>query len=239
MIESNIPRPAVNQRTRVEIFDAANSQRLSILHLLSAGKLGFRTRPGRRFVFAVEMPIETVSLDRNPPSFANRVLEGGDGLLLRRSRAGHVKDFFFHDRAVQIVDAVTKRNLRKRQTETDPIRGQMIDVIQINSADCEIAKLIDGRSTFDVSEHGGLWFKRERDEAAKAARFILKLPKLSQMVDALLESFDVAVEHRARAAATQSVPNSMNVEPFFGGFFAATNPIPHFSIKDLRATAGD
>src|SRR5258708_2162143 len=109
MIKHNIRWPAMNQGTGVEILNAANSQRLSFLPSLVVGELRFRARPVRcrSLLSAVEMPVITVPLDRNSPSLANGMFERGDALLLRRSCAGHVENLFFHDRAVQIVHAVT------------------------------------------------------------------------------------------------------------------------------------
>src|SRR2546423_13538193 len=59
------------------------------------------------------------------------------------------------------------------------------------------------------------------------------------MIDALLECFNVAVKHRASAAAAHSMPGAMNIQPFLGGFFAATNPIAHASVENFRAATGD
>src|SRR5216117_3336264 len=59
------------------------------------------------------------------------------------------------------------------------------------------------------------------------------------MIDAMGERLDVSVEHGARAAATHSVPGSMDVEPFGGGFFAAADCVAHDGIEDFRATAGN
>src|SRR5207237_5070895 len=86
MIEHDIGWPTVNKRPRVEIFNAANSQRLSIRHSSGAGKLRFRARVARCrfFLCAVEMPVITVALNRDPASFANGVLQRSDALLLRR-----------------------------------------------------------------------------------------------------------------------------------------------------------
>jgi len=116
MIEHNIRWPAVNQGTRVEILNAANSQRLLILHSLGAGQLRFRPQPARcrSLLRAIEMPVIAVALDGNASSLANSMLQRGDALLLWRGRPRHVEDPFFHDRPVQIVHPVTERNLRQR-----------------------------------------------------------------------------------------------------------------------------
>ena len=115
----------------------------------------------------------------------------------------------------------------------------MIDVIEINSADGEVAQLLDRRSALDVSEHGRLRLESKWNETAKSSGFILKLTKLAQMIDALLERFDMAVKHGASAAAAHAMPGPMNIEPFLSRLFAATNPVPHRSIKNFRATASD
>src|SRR6266705_4118554 len=185
------------------------------------------------------MPVITVALDRNSSRFANGMLKRSDALLLRRGCSGHVENFFFHDGAVQISHAVTERHLRQRQTQADPISGQMIDVIEINSADGEIAQLLDGRSALDVSQHCRLRLESKWNKTAKPAGFILKLTKLAQMIDTLLESFDVPVQHGGSDAAAHSMPGPVNIEPFLGRFFAAANPVPHFRIKNFCTAAGD
>lgn len=84
-----------------------------------------------------------VALDGLAAGFADDMFKRGGGLFLWRCGAGHVEDFLFHDRAVQVVDAVAERDLRERQTHADPVGGEMIDVVEVNAADREIAKLLD------------------------------------------------------------------------------------------------
>src|ERR1700736_1810682 len=115
----------------------------------------------------------------------------------------------------------------------------MIDIIEINPAHGEVTQLLDGRSAFDVSEHSRLRFKRERNKAAKAYRFVLKLTELSQMVDAMFERLDVAVEHRASAATAHPMPDPMDIEPFLGRLLTAANPVAYFCVKNLRAATSD
>ena len=115
----------------------------------------------------------------------------------------------------------------------------MVDVIEINPANGEIAKLLDRRGAFDMSKHCCLRLESERNKTTKAAGFILKLTQLPQMIDPLLKRFDVAVEHGTGAAAAHPMPNPMDIEPFFGGFLAAANLFPHFGIKNFGAAAGN
>ena len=60
--------------------------------------------------------------------------------------------FFLQNCAVQIVHAVAERDLRERQSQADPVSGQMVDVVEVNAADREIAKLLKRRGAFYVGE---------------------------------------------------------------------------------------
>ena len=89
------------------------------------------------------MAIVTVALNRNSTSFADRVFQRGNGLLLRCSRTGHVENFFLHNRAVQIIGAIAQRNLRQRQSGADPVGSQMVDVIKVDPADSKVSELLN------------------------------------------------------------------------------------------------
>src|SRR4029450_10134754 len=117
----------------------------------------------------------TVTLHRIAAGFANSMFESSDSLLLGSGCSGHMEDFFFQNRAVQIVHPVAERHLCERQSEADPIGSQVIDVIQIHAAHREIAKLLKRRSTFDVRKDSeGLGrFECERNETGESARLIL------------------------------------------------------------------
>ena len=80
------------------------------------------------------MPVMTVPLDRVAASFADGVFKRSDSLLLRRSGTGHVENFFLQNCSVEIVHTITQRDLSQRQPEADPIRRQVVDVIEVNTA---------------------------------------------------------------------------------------------------------
>src|SRR6266446_2589818 len=183
--------------------------------------------------------VVAVALNWLAASLTNDALESLNRLHLRGGRAGHVENFFFQDGAVQIVHAVTERDLCKRKSHAHPISSKMIDVIEIDAADSEIAKLLKRGSRFDVRKHRGLRFERERNEAGEAAGFILQLAEPAQMIDAVGESFDMSVEHRASAATAHAVPGAMDIGPLGGSFFSAADLIPHDRIENFRAAAGD
>ncbi len=85
------------------------------------------------------MPVMTVALDRLAASFANGVFKRGDSLLLRRGGASHVENFFLQNCSMEIVHTIAQRDLRKRQSKADPIRRQVVDVVEVNTAHREIA----------------------------------------------------------------------------------------------------
>src|SRR6185369_10218772 len=97
--------------------------------------------------------VMTVALDRLAASFADGVFKGGDRLLLRRGRTRHMEDFFLQDSSMEIVDAVAQRDLRERQSEADPIRRQVVDVVEVNAAHCEVAQLLKCGGALDVGEN--------------------------------------------------------------------------------------
>src|SRR6478609_5510336 len=94
----------------------------------------------------------TIALNRLAASFANGVFKRGDSLLLRRGGAGHVENFFLEDCSVEIVHTVAERDLRQRQSKADPIRRQMVDVVEVNTAHREISQLLKRGGALDVGK---------------------------------------------------------------------------------------
>ena len=121
------------------------------------------------------MPVMTVALNRLAASFANGVFKRGDCLLLRRGGAGHVENFLLEDCSVEIVHAVAQGDLRERQSETDPIRRQMIDVVEVSAAHREIAQLIKCGGALDVGKDavGLRRLERKGNKSGEPAGLIL------------------------------------------------------------------
>ena len=119
------------------------------------------------------MAVKAVALNRFTPGFPDCMFEGRDGLLLWSRRSRHVENFFLDDGAVQIVHTVTERDLGERQPHAHPVSCEMVDVIQVNAADGEIAKLLKRRSWFYVREHSGLRFESKRNKTGESSGLIL------------------------------------------------------------------
>ena len=127
------------------------------------------------------MPVMTVALDGLAASFTDGVFKRGDRLLLRRGGAGHVENFFFQDCSMEIVHTVAQRDLRERQSEADPIRSQVVDVIEVNTADREVTQLLKCGGALDVGENsvGLRWLECKRNKPGEPAGLILQLPQLA------------------------------------------------------------
>src|SRR5947199_9519529 len=186
------------------------------------------------------MPVMTVALDRVATTFADGVFKRGDSLLLRRGGAGHVENFFLQDCSVEIVHTVAQRDLRERQSEADPIRCQVVDVVEVNTAHREIAQLLKCGGALDVGKYsvGLRRLERKRNKPCEPAGFIMQLPQLAQMISPMSKRFDVSVKHRARAAAAPRMPRALHVEPFGRGFLAAADLVAHDLTENLVTTPG-
>src|SRR5215471_4710429 len=149
------------------------------------------------------MCVMTVALDRLAASFADGVLKRGDSLLLRRGGTSHVENFLLEDCSMEIVHTVAQRDLRERQSEADPIRCQVVDVVEVDTAYREITQLFKCGCTLDVGEDpvGLRWLECKRNKPCESAGLILQLPQLAQMISAMSKRFDVSVKHCARASA--------------------------------------
>ena len=150
-----------------------------------------------------------------------------------------MENFFLDDGAVQIVHTVTERDLSERQSHAHPVSGEMLDVVQVNAANRQIAKLLKRGSWFYVRKYSGLRFESKGNEPGKPAGFVLQFAELSQMIDALRKRFDMPVEHGACAAAAHLMPRPVDVEPFLGSFFPTANLVPHNGIENFRAAPCD
>ena len=96
---------------------------------------------------------------------------------------------------MEIVDAVAQRDLRERQSEADPIRRQVVDVVEVNTAHREIAQLLKCGGALDVGKYsvGLRGLECKRNKSSEPAGFILQLPQLAQMISPMSKRLDVSV----------------------------------------------
>src|SRR5262249_11846300 len=148
-----------------------------------ARKLGRRWRRAWRSRPVRNMPIMTIALDRLAASFADRVFERGDTLLLRRRGTGHMEDFLLQDCAVKIVHTLAQGAWREGQSRANPISRKVVDIVEENPANPEVTQLLKRRGAFYVGKDPVGWrrLKRKRKNPGNPAGLILQLTQLAQM----------------------------------------------------------
>src|SRR5437868_3061679 len=166
------------------------------------------------------------------------MLESCDGLFLRGFRSCHVENLLFHNRAMQVIDAIGQRYLGEWQSHADPVGGEMLNIIEKDPTNGEITQLLDRGGRFDVRKNGRLRLECKRNKTSESASFVLQFAKLAQVIDSLFECLDMSIKHGASAATAHLVPDPMNVEPLLRAFFAAANLIPYLRVKDFGAAPG-
>src|SRR5438105_15636640 len=87
-----------------------------------------------------------------------------------------------------------------------------------------------------MREHSRLRLKRKWNKTGKATRFILKRAQLAQVIDAMMESLNVSIEHRTRATAAHFMPRPMGIQPFLCCFLATTDLVTHDWVENFCAT---
>ena len=162
----------------------------------------------------------------------------GFRLQLRRVGAGHVKNLLLKDCAVHVVCAVVQRDLREFHPHANPVRGDVVEVVEVQPRDGERAQHVEtGRRVLD-RDLVVVRLIRQRNEAGKTTGFILQLPKLPHMVDTIQKRLEVAKQHRASAPAAECMPRAMHVEVLFSRLLAACDPVAHPFAENLRASSG-
>ena len=140
---------------------------------------------------------------------------------------------------MQIVHAIIQRDRRHLQTEADPVRGDVLEIIEIDARHGQIPEFIKRRRTSDVAQFRTRRsaFKRKRNKTREPAGLILQCPQLPQMIHTLLERFHMSKEHRRRAAHPHFVPRAVHIRPFLRRLLPAADSIAHTGIEYLCAAA--
>ena len=115
----------------------------------------------------------------------------------------------------------------------------MIEVVEVDAADGDGAQRVEAGRRILHRDVVVLRLIGQRDEADEAVRLVLQVAQLAQVIHAVGERLDVAVEHGAGAAPPQPMPGAMDVEIFLGGFLALGDRGADFLAEDLRAAAGE
>ena len=74
--------------------------------------------------------VEAVPLHRDATCLTDGLLKSLYRLLLWCSCSCHVEDLLFDDGAMKVINSVTEGKLRERESKTDPISGDVRNVIE-------------------------------------------------------------------------------------------------------------
>ena len=165
--------------------------------------------------------VERIALRRRLARRPDQIDDVVEAQPLRGVRAGLVVDLLAHDRSLEIVHAERERRLREERRHHDPVRLDVIEVVEEESADGEIAKIVEaGRRRSLPAELDAelvvVRVIRERNVGEETARLVLQVAQQRQMLDAILDRLDVTVEHRAVGADPEPVRGPMDIDPVFG-----------------------
>src|SRR5580704_4362328 len=136
-------------------------------------KIGPRRWCDRRHLGTVDGAIECVAFYGDAPGGADEALEFGARCELGSFRASVVVNLFFDNRAVQIVRSEAQSDLRDARRKHDPIRLDVVEIIEKQARDGNVTKIGIARRLRNVRERGVIRMQRQRNEGHKAVRFIL------------------------------------------------------------------
>src|SRR5438270_13924182 len=154
--------------------------------------------------------VEGIALGWSLSGGANQVEDVVEAKSLSGVCAGLVVNLFADDSALEIIDAKGKRCLREKRRHHDPVRLDVIEVVEKKPPNSKITKVVEsGRRGSLSSELDAelvvVRVIRERDVREEPAGLVLEIAQHAQMVDAVLKRFDVSVEH----GAVRSNPEAM------------------------------
>ena len=126
---------------------------------------------------AVNRIVESVALDRDTPRGADQTLEFGSREALRSCSAGVVVNFFLDHRAIEIIRAKAKRDLRDARSEHDPISLDVVKIVEHQTRDGDGLQIIEAGRLGNVRESRVRGVKFQRNEGDETVSFVLRFAK--------------------------------------------------------------
>ena len=115
----------------------------------------------------------------------------------------------------------------------------MVEIVEHQAADGHDAQILqrrDGRCRQDKAVFGRM--ELQRHERLKSAGHVLQVAEPAEMVDAVLDALDMAVEHRGVGAQPQLVGRAMDFEPGVGVGLAGTDFRADLRVENFGPAAG-
>ena len=182
--------------------------------------------------------VKTVPLHRLASRLTNRLHQFFARHLLRRLRARHVINLFLDHRAVNVVHAVAQRHLRELHAHQNPVRLDVVDVVQIDAGNRQRLEQVVAARAGQMRQLVVLRMKRQRHERREPTGFILQFAQPTHVIHAVMVFLNVADQHRAGRTSAHLVPRAVDIEPLLRRLFRVANHVANFRIENLRAAAG-
>ena len=115
----------------------------------------------------------------------------------------------------------------------------MRDIVQIEARERRHAHILDDTHLSDLLHRIVAAAVFERDEGVETARFVLQPPEAVEVVDTVVERFDMPVEYRSVGRDAEQVCGTVHGQPLVGRSFFGTDAGADRFGENLGAAAGD
>src|SRR6202521_779306 len=197
-----------------------------------------RRQRERRQLRAVHRAIERIAFDGNAAGGADEALEFAARCEFRCDSASVVINLFFNNRAVEIIRPEAQCDLRDAWREHDPIRLDVLEIVEQQSRYSDIAQVGVTARLGNVRKRGVVRMKRQRDERHEPVRLVLQLAQLDEVIHALFLGFHVPVKHGGVRAQSDFVRLASDVEPHLAADLVVTDDPAHARMENLRSATG-
>ncbi len=182
--------------------------------------------------------IKSVALNGNAAGRGDETRQLGAGHTLRGGRAGVVVNLLLDNRAVDIVGAEAKCDLRDFRGHHLPVSLDVREVVEQQPADGDLADVGDAGGARQVVKRRVVGMERERDEGLEASGVVLEVAQADEMVHAVLVVFDMAVKHGGVGFEAELVRHAGGFQPFVAIDFVVADDVTDAVGEDLGAAAG-
>src|SRR5262245_24511383 len=151
--------------------------------------------------------------------------------------AGAADDVFLHHDGAEIVRAIFQSDLADLRPLRDPRALDVGNVVEKYAGQCLHAQVFGGTGRMIDFQDCVLWLKRPANERSKPAAGVLLVAQPLQVLDAILDRFDVAKHHRRTRFQSELVRHLHDLEPLVALAFERRDSLPDGIDQNLAAAA--
>src|SRR5678816_1092818 len=153
--------------------------------------------------------------------------------------AGTADDVFLHHDGAEIVRAIFQSDLADLRPLGDPRALDVGNIVEKYAGQCLHAQVFSGTGRMIDFQDRVLRLKRPADERGKPAARVLLVAQPLQVLDAILDRFDVAKHHRRARLQAELVRHLHHLEPLIALAFERRDSLPDGIDQNLAAAARD